>query len=300
MHAYLGMTPISEALAAGADVVVTGRAADAALFAAPVSQALDDRRDALAGALAVGHLLECSGQVTGGNFDPPSESALSAANLANLGYPIAHVAADGTAEVTKLAGTGGRVDRLTCTLQLLYEVHDPHRYITPDAIVDFSGVAFEEVGPDRVRVTGAQHVGVPADFKVSGFMLRPGAVADVEIGFAGNGAVERAHRACETLRLRLTQLGLSEFAVDVVGVDSLLGSLSRPALGALAEARAHVTASCDDAELAQAVEDEVYALTLSGPAGGAGLRSETRPRVAVVDGLIARELVTPELVWERS
>jgi hypothetical protein len=300
MHAYLGMAPIAEALAAGADLVVTGRAADAALFAAPLHGALDGTPDALAGALTVGHLLECAGQVTGGNFDPPGEPAPPAGEMANLGYPIADVAADGTAEITKLVGTGGRVDRLTCTLQLLYEVHDPHRYITPDAIVDFSGVTFTEVGFNRVRVTGARHAGVPPDFKVSGFALQPGLVADVEIGFAGTGAVEHAQRACDTLRIRLAQLGIEEFAVDIVGVNSLLGSLSRSAGCPPAEARAHVTAACDDAELAQVVEDEVYALTLSGPAAGAGLRSETRPRVAVIDGLIARELVAPELVWESS
>jgi hypothetical protein len=298
MHAYLGLTPIAEALESGADVVVTGRAADAALFAAPVRASLDGSDDALAGALAVGHLLECGGQVTGGNFDPPRQPPLSAAELANLGYPLAIVAPDGSAEITKLEELPGRVDRLTCTLQLLYEVHDPSRYITPDAIVDFSGVVFDQVAANRVRITGARSVGVPDDLKVSGFMLRPGVIADVEIGFAGVGAQERAQRAADTLRLRLDALGFHEFSVDVVGENSLLGPLARPTPVPLRESRAHVSAACENAEMAQVVEDEVYALTLSGPAAGAGLRSETRPRVVVVDGLLARERVLPELVWE--
>jgi len=298
IHAYLGLGPIAEALERGADVVVTGRVADAALFAAPVRASLDESDDALAGALAVGHLLECAGQVTGGNFDPPRRRPLSAAELADLGYPLAAVAHDGSAEITKLSRLPGWVDRLTCTLQLLYEVHDPSRYLTPDAIVDFSGVVFEQLAPNRVRMSGARHVGVPGDLKVSGFQLLPGAVADVEIGYAGAGALERAHRAAEVLRLRLERLGITEYLVDVVGENALLGPLARPARGSLREARAHVSAACDDMEMAQAVEDEVYALTLSGPAGGAGLRAEKRPRVMVVDGLLAREQVSPELVWE--
>lgn len=300
MHAYLGLEPIAEALDAGADVVVTGRAADAALFAGPLRAGLDGSQDALAGALAVGHLLECGGQVTGGNFDPPGQPALPADELARLGYPLARVQADGSAELTKLDGWGGCVDELTCTLQLLYEVHDPRAYITPDAIVDFTGITFEPVAPSRIRVSGARHVGVPNDLKVSGFQLRAGALADVEIGFAGTGAQERARRAAETLRLRLDALSVPSFSVDVVGENSLLGPLSRPARAPLPEARAHVSAACEDREMAQVVEDEVYALTLSGPAAGAGMRSEIRPRVVVADGLLSRGRVHPTLVWESA
>jgi hypothetical protein len=300
MHAYLGLGPIAAALADGADIVITGRAADAALFAGPARDGLDGSPDALAGALAVGHLLECSGQVTGGNFEAPGERPPTAAEFADLGFPLAEIDPDGTAVITKLDGTGGRVDRLTCTLQLLYEVHDPSRYMTPDAIVDFSGVVFEQVGRDRVHVSGARHLGVPDDLKVSGFRLAPGAMADVEIGFAGTGALTRARTAAETLRLRLERLGVEHFGVDVVGQDSILGARSRPVTMAPPEARAHVTAACPDVELAQMIEDEVYALTLSGPASGGALRSERRPRVDVIDGLIPRGSVTPELVWERS
>jgi hypothetical protein len=297
VHAYLGAGPIAEALELGADIVITGRVADAALFSGPAMGELDGSDDALAGALAVGHLLECSGQVTGGNFEAPGGRPPSAVEFAALGFPLAEINPDGSALIGKLDGTAGRVDRLTCTLQLLYEVHDPARYITPDAIVDFSGIALEQDGPDRVRVAGARHVGVPDDLKVSGFRLAPGATADVEIGFAGTGALRRAQTAAETIALRLDRLGIERYAVDVVGEDSLLGAASRPVLAEPPEARAHVSAACPDEELAQAVEDEVYALTLSGPSAGGGVRSERRPRVEVVDGLIDKTAVTTELEW---
>jgi Acyclic terpene utilisation family protein AtuA len=297
-HAYLGVEPIRAALDEGADVVLTGRAADAALFAAPVMQTLDGSDDALAGAITVGHLLECAGQLTGGNFDAPGGQQLSAEEFADLGYPIARVAPDGSAELSILDGTGGRLDRLTATLQLLYEVHDPSRYLTPDAIVDFSQIVFEEIGPRRLHVSGARFRGRPDQLKVSGFAEVPGAIADVEISYAGSGALRRAEVASDVLRLRMRALGVENAAVDLVGVNSVLGPASGTLRSDPPELRVHVTAACDDLELAQAVEDEVYALTVSGPAAGAGLRSEKRfPRIEVVDGLIDRELVPTEVVW---
>jgi hypothetical protein len=297
-HAYLGIEPIRAALDEGADIVLTGRAADAALFAAPVMDTLDGSDDALAGAITVGHLLECGGHLTGGNFDAPGGAQLTAEEFADLGYPIARVSPDGSAELSILDGTGGRLDRLTATLQLLYEVHDPSRYLTPDAIVDFTGIRFEERGPRRVGVSGARYRGRPETLKVSGFAEVPGAIADVEISYAGGGALKRAEVAADVLRLRMKALGIDNAAVDLVGVNSVLGPASGPLLADPPELRVHVTAACDDLELAQAVEDEVYALTVSGPAAGAGLRSEKRfPRVEVVDGLIDRALVPTEVVW---
>ena len=134
-HAYLGAMPLAGALAEGADVVVTGRVADSALFAAPALARLDPGDAALAGALTVGHLLECSGQLTGGNFEPVGGELLSAADYAQLGFPLAHVHRDGSAEIRLAEGAPGRLDTETCTLQLLYEVHDPSRYATPDLVL---------------------------------------------------------------------------------------------------------------------------------------------------------------------
>lgn len=299
-HAYLGADALREAVEDDADVVVTGRVADSALFSAELLPVLDDDRDALAGATTVGHLLECSGQITGGNFEMPDGSSLTAAEFAALGFPLAEVHADGSAEIGLLDGAPGRVDTLTCTLQLLYEVHDPSAYITPDAILDFTGIAFEAIGPNRVRVSGARARGRPSHLKVSGFVEQPGFVADIEIGYAGTHALQRGRIAADALRLRLDDLPPDDLRIDLVGLDSTLGPASLPPPNRLPEVRVHVSARCPDAETAQIVEDEVYALTLSGPAGGGSVRSERRPSLAVVDGLIDRELVKPETVWEQA
>ena len=302
-HAYLGCVPMAEALEAGADVVVTGRVADSALFAAPVRQYLNQDPNALAGALTVGHLLECGGQLTGGNFEPlggpKSGNPLSAAEFAAIGYPLAHVYADGSADITVLEGAPAIVDALTCTLQLLYEVHDPFRYITPDLVLDFSGIRFEQIGHNRIRMTGARTSGPPPSLKVAGFLELPGFIADCEIGFAGFGAYERAKKAAEILRRRLSDWSDDDVAIDLVGVNSVLraGSLDAPPP---AELRVHVSARCKDAEMAQVVEDEIYTLTVSGPAGGCSVRSERRNRIEIVDGFIDPSLVKTNLRWSQS
>ncbi len=299
-HAYLGADRIAEAVAEGADVVVTGRVADSALFSAPVMANLDGSPDALAGAATVGHLLECSGQVTGGNFETVEGTSLSAAEFASLGFPLAKVFPDGSAEIFLLDGSPGRIDRLTATLQLLYEVQDPSAYITPDVIIDMTGVTFEEIGANRIRVSGARSRGKPSRLKVSGFVEEPGFIADVEIGYAGTGALSRARVAADTLRLRLADIPDEDIRIDLVGVDSIIGAASQLAPNALPEVRVHVSARCSDAEMAQMIEDEVYSLTLSGPAGGGSVRSERRASLAVVDGFIDRDAVPVSINWETA
>ena len=302
-HAYLGCVPMAEALEAGADVVVTGRVADSALFAAPLRQFLNSDPNALAGALTVGHLLECGGQLTGGNYDtlggPHPGNPLSAADFAALGYPLALVYADGSADITVLDGAPAIVDALTCTLQLLYEVHDPSRYATPDLVLDFSGIRFEQIGHNIIRMSGARTSGPPPTLKVAGFIELPGFIVDCEIGFAGTGAWERAKRAADALRMRLSDWADEDIAIDLVGVNAILraGSLSAPPP---AELRVHVSARCQDAEISQQIEDEVYALTLSGPAGGCSVRSEKRNRIEVLDGFIDPALVKTQLLWSQS
>ncbi len=299
-HAYLGTGGLIEAIDGGADVVVTGRVADSALFAAELAPHLQSDANAFAGATAVGHLLECSGQITGGNFEAPGGEGLTGLEYAALGYPLAEVMPDGSAEIGILDGMPGRVDTLTCTLQLLYEVHDPAAYITPDAIVDFTGVRLEQVGVNRVRVSGARSVGRPARLKVSGFVERPGAVADVEIAYAGTRAFERANHAAEALRMRLGFLADEDLRIDLVGVNSVLGGASMEMNARPTEIRVHVSGRFADPEMAQVVEDEVYTLTICGPAGGGSVRSERRPRLEVLDGYIDRERVKTSVVWEQA
>lgn len=296
VHAYLGMDAIAQAVADGAGVVVTGRVADSALFAGPVSGLMDLGDAGRAGAITVGHLLECGGQLTGGNLADDRGPALDAAALGDLGYPLATVSRDGTATIGVLPGAPARLDTLTCVLQLLYEVHDPRRYLTPDAALDFGEVRFEETGRNEVTMSGCRANGPPPTLKVVGFARFPGQIADVEIAFAGSGALRRAQVAAETLRIRVDRLGTDATAVDIVGVDSVLGSASRPS-GEPAEARVHVSARCASAELAQAVEDEVFGLTLTGPAGGCGLRSARRPLVDVVAGRVDRQRVRARVEW---
>ena len=299
-HVYLGSGPLAEALDDGADVVVSGRVADSALFAAAALRHLNPGSAALAGAIAVGHLLECGGQLTGGNYDPVGQRLLSAADYARLGYPLAHIYADGSADITILDDAPGILDAETCTLQLFYEVHDPARYATPDLIIDFTGIRFEQIGKNRVHMSGARSLGPPPTLKVAGFLELPGYIADAEIGFAGTGAMMRAQRAAETLRLRLSDWKDADIAIDLVGVNSVLRAGSLATSAAPAELRVHVSARCADLEIAQIIEDEIYALTLSGPAGGCSVRSERRPRIEVLDGFIAHDLVRPEIEWSQS
>ncbi len=299
-HAYLGAAAMADALDAGAQVVVTGRVADSALFAAAAMHHLDPGANALAGAIAVGHLLECGGQLSGGNYDPIGQALLSADDYANLGYPLAHIYADGSAEIALLDGAPGILNADTCTLQLLYEVHDPSRYATPDLILDFSAIRFEQIGHNRVLMSGARTPGPPPTLKVAGFLELPGFIADAEIGFAGVGASARAQRAAETLRRRLGGWSDDDIAIDLVGVNSILRAGSPVHATPPAELRVHVSARCDDAEAAQTIEDEVYALTLSGPAGGCSVRSERRPRIEVLDGFIAHDRVQTHIEWSTS
>lgn len=299
-HAYLGSRALSDALEQGADVVVTGRVADSALFAAPAFRRLQSHPSALAGAIAVGHLLECAGQLTGGNFDPVGGHLLSASDYAQLGYPLAHVYADGTAEISLLDGAPGVLTPETCTLQLLYEVHDPARYATPDLVLDFTGIRFEQIGVNRVRMSGARSLGPPPTLKVAGFLELPGFIADAEIAYAGTGALARAQRTAEALRLRLCAWLDDDIAIDLVGVNSILRAASKASASAPAELRVHVSARCADLEQAQTIEDEIYAMTLSGPAGGCSVRSERRARIEVLDGFIAASLVRPEIEWSAS
>ena len=156
------------------------------------------------------------------------------------------------------------------------------------------------MGPSRRRGSGARFRGRPSKLKVSGFVEQPGFVADIEIGYAGTHALNRGRIAADALRMRLDDFREDDIRIDLVGVDSTLGAASLAPANRMPEVRLHVSARCLDAEMAQIVEDEVYSLTLSGPAGGGSVRSERRPSLAVVDGLIDRDLVETDIVWETA
>jgi hypothetical protein len=294
-NAYLGAAPIIGALAAGADIVLTGRVADPSLFVAPLVHefgwSLDDWQQ-LGQATVAGHLLECAGQVTGGYFADPGIKDVPA--LARLGFPIAEVGSDGSIAITKVPSSGGRVTAATCKEQLLYEIHDPARYVQPDVVADFTAVRIEEDEEDRVRVTGGSGAPRPDTLKVS-VAYNDGFIGEGQISYGGPGAVARGRLALEIVqeRLLLTGIDTRELRADLMGVDSLYGPSLSADLGEPYEVRARVaarTAHCDDA---RKIGEEVETLYTNGPAGGGGATKSVREVIAVQSILMPRELVLP-------
>jgi hypothetical protein len=293
-NAYIGAGPIVDALAGGADVVVTGRAADPALFLAPLMHEFGWRADdwtRLGAGTVVGHLLECAGQVTGGYFADPGVKDVS--DLARLGFPIADVSETGTAVITKVEGTGGRVTRATCKEQLLYEIHDPAAYVTPDVVADFTRVQFVGEGDDRVRVEGGQGHSRPDTLKVS-LGCRDGFIGEGQISYAGAGAVARGRLALDIVaeRLRLTGVEAEELRFDLVGVDSMHGRGWGSGTGDPYEVRARVAGRAATADEAMRIANEVESLYTNGPAGGAGATKSVRDVLAVVSTFVPRDRVS--------
>ena len=297
-NAYLGCGPVVEALAQGADVVVTGRIADPSLYLAPLVHefgwALDDW-DLLGKGICAGHLLECAGQVTGGYFADPGYKDVD--GLARLGFPLAEVDEDGAFTITKVPGSGGRVTVRTCVEQLLYEVHDPSAYVSADATADYSRAELSEVGYDRVRVTGATGRARPAALKVSVGYL-DGYLGTGEISYAGPNAVARGRLALEVVRERLALQGASaqDIRFELIGVDAVhRGAGARPCEPS--EVRIRVAGRSGDEEGARRIGHEVSALWLNGPAGGGGATRRTERIVAIASVLIPREHVTTDITY---
>ncbi len=306
-NAYLGVAPIVEALHGGANVVVTGRVADPALFMAPLVHefgwALDDW-DALGKGTVVGHLLECAGQITGGYFADPGYKDV--ADLARLGFPLAEVRADGSAIVTKVPGSGGTVNLRSCKEQLLYELHDPTRYFQPDVVADFSGVRLEQVGADRVAVSGGRGTMRTDTLKVSVGYL-DSFVGEGQISYAGAGALARGRLALEIVRerLQLTGVKTSELRLEIIGVDAVhRGGAEVVDRGAShdgrepSEVRIRVAGRTETMAEARRIGNEVATLYTNGPAGGGGVMETARQVLAVVSTLIPRSQVRPVVSYE--
>ncbi|HEB3530856.1 DUF1446 domain-containing protein [Burkholderia cenocepacia] len=294
-NAYLGAAPIVDALAAGADVVLTGRVADPSLFAAPLIHAFGwrmDDWDTLGAATVVGHLLECAGQVTGGYFADPGYKDVP--NLARLGFPIGEVAADGSVVITKVPHAGGRVSAATCKEQLLYEIHDPARYLQPDVVADFTRVTVAEEAADRVRVTGGRGTARPDTLKVSVAYV-DGWIGEGQISYGGPGALARARLALDIVRERLALTGVaaSELRFDLIGVDALYGDATPTVRGEPSEVRVRVAGRAANAAEAARIGNEVETLYTNGPAGGGGAFKSTREVIAVQSVLLPRAAVTP-------
>jgi hypothetical protein len=298
---YLGAGPIAQALDQGAEIVVTGRVADSALALGPLIHAFrwrSDDWDRLAAGTLAGHLLECGAQVTGGYFaDPPYKEV---SGMADLGYPIAEIDADGEMVITKPAGTGGRVDRLTVIEQLLYEVHDPAAYLAPDVVLDISEVTVEELAPDRVRVRGARGKPAPETLKAT-VCVDGGMLGEAEISYAGPNAAARARLAAETIRERMRKRAPGLVVrTDAISVVSVLGddgaALAQPWPSSPADVRLRFAAQSANTTDVELLLDEVEALYCTGPAGGAGVRRRMTPRLASASCLVERTFASPRVV----
>jgi hypothetical protein len=292
-NAYLGAEALLPALASGADIVITGRVADPSLFVAPLMHHYGwsaSDVDRLARGTAVGHLLECAGQLCGGYFADPGRKDVP--DMAHLGFPYADVDAEGNATLGKVDGSGGIITLATATEQLLYEVTDPFGYVTPDVVADFSAVTLHQVASNRVHVSGARGRAAPLRLKVSvGYPA--GYLGEGEIGYAGANAMARARLAADIVRERLRDR-YTELRVDLIGSTSLHGR----AFDASAhpyEVRLRVAARAATAELAAQVSDEVEALYTNGPAGGGGTRKYVTEQIGIVSTLIDRARVTPRV-----
>jgi hypothetical protein len=296
-NAYLGAQPIVRALEQGADIVLTGRVADAALSLAPIVHELAwkwDDWDRLALGLTVGHLLECSGQGAGGNFGSAGAWA-EIPDYAHLGYPIAEVSEDGSALLTKAAGSGGRVSFDTLRQQLLYEVHDPHAYASPDVILDMGTLKLEDQGNDRVKVTGASGTPRPARLKIVGG-YHDGWMGTGMIGFSWPQAYAKCQKAAETIKTLVTERGwpIEDMNVEYIGYDSLLGANADPTYrDQLNECFLRMTVRTQDRKAADAYGRLFPWLGLSGPPYVGSMKGVqgAKELLGIWPTLVKRELV---------
>lgn len=304
-NAYLGAAPIVEALAQGARIVITGRVADPSLTVAPCVHHFGwnwDEHDRIAGATVAGHLIECGTQVTGGI----STHWLDVPDATHLGFPIVEVAADGSCVVTKPRGAGGVVNISTVTEQLLYEIGDPARYLSPDATVSFLGLSVEDLGNDRVAVRGARGGPAPPSYKVSA-TFRDGYRAQGMLTIFGKDAEAKARRSGAIVLDRVREAGfaLREATVECLGAGDAApvasGNVDR---SRLMEVVLRIAVEDDSREAVERFSKEIMPLITAGPPGATGY-AEGRPKVHPVfrywPCLIERESVEPRvrLIWSR-
>ena len=299
-NAYIGAAPMVEALARGADIVITGRSTDTALTYAPMMHAFgwaSEDWDRLAAGVVAGHINECGAQATGGNF--LGDWRAVAGTLGDVGFPIIEAAADGSFVVTKHTGTGGLVSVATVTEQLVYEMGDPHEYITPDVVADFTTIRLEQAGRDRVRVYGVRGRPRTDRLKVS-IAYHAGYKAVGTLVYAWPDAVAKAQAADRILRTRLERLGLrfDEIRTELVGWNATHGALAGPPLPDLPEVELRVGVRGPERAAVERFTRELAPLILTGPpsvTGFAGGRPRVQDVVAYWPALIDRREIEPRL-----
>ncbi|MBC2839209.1 acyclic terpene utilization AtuA family protein [Robiginitalea sp. SC105] len=291
-NAYLGVAPLLEALRHKADVIITGRVADPALFLAPIMHAfgwdISDYQRLGRGTL-VGHLLECAAQVSGGYFADPGRKDVP--ELWRVGFPFAEVYPDGNGFISKLEGTGGQVSTATVTEQLLYEIHDPAAYLTPDCTADFSGVHLHSEKTDEVAFSGAGGSPPTDTYKVS-VGYRNGYLGEGQISYGGANCLDRARLAGEVVRRWLEPVAgsIADLRIDLIGYDSL-GPSAGNRSPAPREVRLRVAGRSEDPEVARRIANEVEALYTNGPAGGGGASKRVEELISVASVLLPKSEV---------
>ncbi len=285
-NAYLGADAILPGLETGADIIITGRVADPSLFVAPLLYEFGwspDDADIIAKGTVIGHLMECAGQITGGYFADPVKKPIG--NMSILGHPFADVYPDGSATMSKVVGTGGNITLATAKEQLLYEVTNPHQYLTPDVSADFTTVYLKQDGKDRIKVTGGNGSKKPATLKVS-IGYKAGFTGEGEITYAGANALERAQLAGEIIQQRLNRQFLA-LRIDYIGHTSVHPSSLANGYQPY-EVRLRVASKAATADEAAIIGEEVEALYTNGPAGGGGVRKYVNEVIGIVSILIDR------------
>ena len=298
-NAYMGVEGILKALEQGADVVITGRVADPAIFMAPMIHefgwSLEDW-DKLGKGTIMGHLLECGGQVTGGYFAEPGKKDVP--GVGHLGFPIIEVSEDGSFFVTKVPEAGGMVTVETCSEQICYEIHDPENYLTPDVVADCKQITFTEVEKDKVAVTGITGKPKTETFKCS-IGYKDCFIGECEISYGGSNCMARAELAAEILekRIALTGIELEEYRTDFIGCNSLYrDAISKEiSSGTPCEVRLRAAGRTKDRKNAVLLANEVEALYTNGPAGGGGAVKRVSEVVSVCSIFVPRDDVTQKI-----
>lgn len=274
-NAYIGAEGIMKALSDGADIVITGRVSDPTLTIAPMRHefgwTIDDNPDQIGQCVLAGHLIECGGQVTGGYYADPGYKEVE--GLENLGFPIVEMDETGRFTISKPEGTGGLVSVDTCKEQMLYEIHNPKAYITPDGIADFSQVKFSQLKKDLVEASGATTHGMPPTLKVN-VCYKDSFITDCEISYGGRNALKRARLSGEIFEKRIDRLGVeyTEKRIDYIGYNSLYGNriASQISDENCGEIRLHAAYRTKDRKNAVMVSNEGDSIYTNGPAGGGG------------------------------
>jgi len=300
-NVYFGAFPIVEALKRGAQIVLTGRTTDTGLTLAPMIYEFDwkeDDWDKLAAGTVAGHILECGGQASGGNF---SGDWRSVPDLAHIGFPIAEAYPNGEIVITKHENTGGLVSLATVKEQLLYEIGNPKEYITPDCVADFTTIQLEQVGPNRVKVFGVKGKPATAYYKVSMSYL-DGYTAVGTLTYAWPDALEKAQKADEVLRTRLRDLRLDfeEIRTEFLGYNSCHGPLATP-MSEVNEVVLRVGVRSQDYNAVERFGKELAPLILTGPpgvTGFAGGRPKPSEVISYWPALIPKSAVQPEIVMQ--